>query len=77
MEKPVKNLKITGFLVLMKQPKGIFAREKNLINEDFKKSLNNIKFVWLGHSSLMISINNKIILTDQFFLHLLLLLAGL
>ena len=67
-KKPLKNLKNNWFFSSNEtNPKTFLPEKKNLINEDFKKSLNNIKFVWLGHSSLMISINNKIILTDPVF----------
>ena len=67
-KKPLKNLKNNWFFSSNEtNPKVFLPEKKNLINEDFKKSLNNIKFVWLGHSSLMISINNKIILTDPVF----------
>ena len=33
----------------------------------FRESNNNIKFIWLGHSSILLSINNKIILIDPVF----------
>ncbi len=49
------------------RPKVFLPEKKNLVNDEFAESSNNIKFIWLGHSSILLSINNKIILIDPVF----------
>ena len=67
-KKPIKNLKNNWFFSSNEtRPKVFLPEKKNLVNEEFVKSSNNIKFIWLGHSSILLSINNKIILIDPVF----------
>ena len=49
------------------EPETLLPEDKTSLNENFVKSSNNIKFAWLGHSSILMSINNKIILIDPIF----------
>ena len=67
-KKPIENFKNNWFFSSNEtRPNILLPEKKNLLNEKFIKSSNNIKFVWLGHASLILSINDKIILTDPVF----------
>ena len=67
-KKPIKNLKNNWFFSPNEtRPKIFLPEKKNLVNDEFVESSNNIKFIWLGHSSILLSINNKIILIDPVF----------
>ena len=65
---PRKNMANNYFFNSNKtEPETLLPEEKTSLNENFVKSSNNIKFAWLGHSSILMSINNKIILIDPIF----------
>ena len=62
---PRKNMANNYFFNSNKtEPETLLPEDKTSLNENFVKSSNNIKFAWLGHSSILMSINNKIILID-------------
>ena len=65
---PRKNMANNYFFNSNKtEPETLLPEDKTSLNENFVKSSNNIKFAWLGHSSILMSINNKIILIDPIF----------
>ena len=65
---PRKNMANNYFFNSNKtEPETMLPEDKTSLNENFVKSSNNIKFAWLGHSSILMSINNKIILIDPIF----------
>ena len=65
---PRKNMANNFFFNSNKtEPETLLPEDKTSLNENFVKSSNNIKFAWLGHSSILMSINNKIILIDPIF----------
>ena len=67
-KKPIKNMKNNWFFSSNEtRPEVFLPEKKNLVNDEFVKSSNNIKFAWLGHSTILLSINNKVILIDPVF----------
>ena len=65
---PRKNLANNFFFNSnITSPETELPENKTSLNESFVKSTNNIKFAWLGHSSILMSINNKVILIDPIF----------
>ena len=65
---PRKNLANNFFFNSnITSPETELPENKSSLNENFVKSTNNIKFAWLGHSSILMSINNKVILIDPIF----------
>lgn len=65
---PRKNLANNFFFNSnITSPDTKLPENKTSLNENFVKSSNNIKFAWLGHSSILMSINNKVILIDPIF----------
>ncbi len=64
---PRENLKNNFFFNINQTEPISKLPEKNSLNVNFKKSINNIKFVWFGHSSILVSINDKIVLIDPVF----------
>ena len=49
------------------RPLAPLPEDKGPYPTDFIKSDQTIKFIWLGHSTILVSINNKIILIDPVF----------
>ena len=49
------------------RPNGLMPESKSPLPNDFHKSEGNIKFVWLGHSTILVSIDDKVILFDPIF----------
>ncbi len=49
------------------KPLSILPEDKQPIPRDFRNSNQTIKFSWLGHSSILLSIGNKIMLIDPIF----------
>ena len=49
------------------KPESLLPEDKSSLNAKFVKSNKNIKFAWLGHSSILMSINNKVIFIDPIF----------
>lgn len=65
---PRKNLANNFFFNSnITSPETELPENKTSLNESFVNSTNNIKFAWLGHSSILMSINNKVILIDPIF----------
>ena len=65
---PRKNLANNFFFNSnITSPETELPEDKTSLNENFVKSTDNIKFAWLGHSSILMSINNKVILIDPIF----------
>ena len=65
---PRKNLANNFFFNSnITSPETELPENKSSLNENFVKSTNNIKFAWLVHSSILMSINNKVILIDPIF----------
>ena len=65
---PKKNLSNNFFFNSnVTKPESLLPEDKYSLNAKFVKSNNNIKFAWLGHSSILMSINNKVILIDPIF----------
>ena len=65
---PRKNLANNFFFNSnITSPETELPENKSSLNENFVKSTDNIKFAWLGHSSILMSINNKVILIDPIF----------
>lgn len=48
-------------------PSRLLSEDSTSIPDDFHDSANTIKFIWLGHSTFLLSINSKIILVDPVF----------
>ena len=60
-KKPLKNLKNNWFFSSNEtNPKVFLPEKKNLINEDFKKSLNNIKKTWRKDKEFIPKIDKKL-----------------
>ena len=56
---PRKNMANNYFFNSNKtEPETLLPEDKTSLNENFVQSSNNIKFSWLGHSSILMSINN-------------------
>ena len=49
------------------RPNGLMPESRSPLPYDFHKSEGNIKFVWLGHSTILVSIDDKVILFDPVF----------
>ena len=49
------------------RPGGLLPESKTPLPADFHVSSDNIKFVWLGHSTILASIDGKVILFDPIF----------
>ena len=49
------------------RPDGILPESKTPLPDDFHESLDTIKFVWLGHSTILMSIGGNVILFDPIF----------
>ena len=49
------------------RPNGLMPESRSPLPYDFHKSEGNIKFVWLGHSTILVSIDDKVILFDPIF----------
>ena len=65
---PKKNLSNNFFFNSnVTKPESLLPEDKSSLNAKFVKSNKNIKFAWLGHSSILMSINNKVILIDPIF----------
>ena len=65
---PKKNLSNNFFFNSnTTEPENLLPEDKSSLNKNFLKSDKNIKFAWLGHSSILMSINNKVILIDPIF----------
>ena len=48
-------------------PEGLLPESKTPLPADFHVSSDNIKFVWLGHSTILASIDGKVVLFDPIF----------
>ena len=64
---PRANLKNNFFFNTNQTEPTTKLPEKNFLDTNFKKSDKNIKFVWFGHSSILVSINDKTVLIDPVF----------
>jgi L-ascorbate metabolism protein UlaG (beta-lactamase superfamily) len=49
------------------RPEGLLPESKTPLPADFHVSSDNIKFVWLGHSTILASIDGKVVLFDPIF----------
>ena len=49
------------------RPGGLLPESKTPLPADFHVSSDNIKFVWLGHSTILASIDGKVVLFDPIF----------
>ena len=59
---PKKNLSNNFFFNYnTTEPENLLPEDKSSLNKKFLKSDKNIKFAWLGHSSILMSINNNLL----------------
>ena len=65
---PLKRL-TNNFFFNRNQTEPLMAlpEDRGLVGSDFLDSKNTIKFIWLGHSTILVSMDNKIILIDPVF----------
>ena len=49
------------------EPLMALPEDRGPVGSDFLNSKNTIKFIWLGHSTILVSMDNKIILIDPVF----------
>ena len=48
-------------------PSQLIPEDRSGVPADFADSAGTVKFIWLGHSTFLLSINNKIVLVDPIF----------
>ena len=48
-------------------PSQLIPEDRSGVPADFADSSDTVKFIWLGHSTFLLSINNKIVLVDPVF----------
>ncbi len=67
-DNPMENWNNNFFFNANKtRPDGLLPESKASLPSNFHESAGNIKFVWLGHSTILMSINDKVILFDPIF----------
>ena len=65
---PQKNLKNNFFLTSNQtRPDWHLPEDRSAVPPDFSATLNTIKFAWLGHSTILLSMQGKTILIDPVF----------